>query len=79
MTRELCERLGIGFVERPLTVADCFAADEAMLTSTPYGLAPVRQIDSQTLAAPGPITSRLLSAWNETAGLEISRQILSNP
>jgi branched-chain amino acid aminotransferase len=79
VTRERCEQLGVGFVERPLTLADCFAADEALLTSTPYGLAPVRQIDDHVFSAPGPIAVRLMAAWNEVAGLDIGRQILASP
>ncbi len=79
VTRELCDRLGIGFKERPLTVADCFAADEALLTSTPYGLAPVRQIEHHAYPAPGPVALELMAAWDETVGLSIGRQILANP
>jgi branched-chain amino acid aminotransferase len=79
VTRELCEQLGIGFVERPLTVADCLAADEAMLTSTPYGLAPVRQLEQQIFPVPGPVAAGLMAAWNEVAGLDVGRQILANP
>jgi len=79
VTREICERLGIGFVERPLTVADCLAADEALLTSTPYGLAPVRQIEDHVYPAPGRVAQRLMAAWDKVAGLPISRQILAHP
>jgi branched-subunit amino acid aminotransferase/4-amino-4-deoxychorismate lyase len=79
VTRELCEKLSIGFAERPLTVPDCLAADEALLTSTPYGLAPVRQLEHHTYPAPGPVAARLMVAWSEVAGLDIGRQILANP
>jgi branched-chain amino acid aminotransferase len=79
VTRDLCGRLGIGFVERQLVISDCTAADEALLTSTPYGIAPVRQIDNRTFEAPGPVAVRLMAAWNEIAGLDIARQILANP
>jgi branched-chain amino acid aminotransferase len=78
VTREICQRLGIGFVERPLTVADCFAADEALLTSTPYGLAPVRKLDDHAYPVPGPVALRLMAAWDEVAGLPIGPQILAH-
>jgi branched-chain amino acid aminotransferase len=78
VTRELCRQLDVAFAERPLTVADCFAADEAMLTSTPYGLAPVRQLEDHIFAAPGPVTARLMCAWNDVAGLDIGGQILAH-
>jgi branched-subunit amino acid aminotransferase/4-amino-4-deoxychorismate lyase len=79
VTRDICDRLGIGFVERPLTVADCLAADEAMLTSTPYGLAPVYQLEQRIFPAPGPVAARLMVAWSEGVGLDVGRQILANP
>jgi branched-chain amino acid aminotransferase len=79
VTREICERLGIGFVERTLTVADCFATDEALLTSTPYGLAPVRQLEDHVYPAPGPVAQRLMAAWDKVAGLPIGLQILAHP
>jgi branched-chain amino acid aminotransferase len=79
VTRELCDRLGIGFVEQPLTPADCFTADEALLTSTPYGLAPVQQLEQKTFPARGPIGTNLMQCWNEVVGLDIGRQILANP
>jgi branched-chain amino acid aminotransferase len=79
VTREIGDRLGIPFVERPLSVADCLAADEALLTSTPYGLAPVRRLDDHNYPAPGPVARRLMAAWDEVAGLSIARQILADP
>ena len=41
---ELCYELGIPFREAELTVADCLKAEEAFITSTPYCMAPVRQL-----------------------------------
>ncbi len=78
VTREIGASLGIGFVERPLTVVDSFAADEALLTSTPYGLAPVRQLDDHVYPAPGPVAQLLMAEWDKVAGLPIGRQILAN-
>lgn len=77
VVRELCRKLGIPFEERPLTLADCLAAEEAMLTCTSYCLAGVAQLQGQALAFPGPIFCRLLQAWNEEAGLDIRGQILA--
>jgi branched-subunit amino acid aminotransferase/4-amino-4-deoxychorismate lyase len=79
VTRELCDRLGILFCEKPLTVTECLQADEAMLTSTPYGLAPVGRLDQRAYPVPGPVAGRLMAAWDEIAGLNIHRQILANP
>jgi branched-subunit amino acid aminotransferase/4-amino-4-deoxychorismate lyase len=73
---ELCGELRMPFREQPLTLVDCRAADEAMLSSTPYCLAPVRQIDDTVLPFPGPIFERLLAAWSERVGLDIRAQIV---
>ncbi len=78
VTRELCAEAGIPHQERHLTTDDCYAADEAMLTSTPYCLAGVRMIDRTLLNWPGPVFERLLAAWNGRVGLDLRRQILSN-
>jgi branched-subunit amino acid aminotransferase/4-amino-4-deoxychorismate lyase len=77
VTEELCRELGIAFCERPITPADCRAADEAMLTSTPYGLAGVRRVDGVELAWPGPVTEALAAAWARRAGLDCRGQILA--
>jgi branched-chain amino acid aminotransferase len=73
---ELCGELRIPFREQPLTLVDCRAANEAMLSSTPYCLAPVRQIDDTVLPCPGPIFERLLAAWSVRVGLDIRAQIV---
>jgi branched-subunit amino acid aminotransferase/4-amino-4-deoxychorismate lyase len=77
VTQELCGQLGIPFVEQPLTLEDCHQAQEALLCSTPYGVAGVRQIQGQQLAWPGPLTMRLRQAWDDLVGLNIQEQILS--
>lgn len=73
---ELCGALRIPFREERLTLVDCRAADEAMLSSTPYCLAPVRQIDDTALPWPGPIFERLLGAWSQRVGVDIRGQIM---
>jgi branched-subunit amino acid aminotransferase/4-amino-4-deoxychorismate lyase len=76
VVEELCGELGIEFAERPLTLADCQSADEAMLTCTSYCIAGVRRINGVELPWPGPIWRRLLAAWSERVGVEIGEQIL---
>src|SRR5207302_2034678 len=77
VTQELCHQLGIPFREQTLDLTDCLAADEAFLTSTPYGIAGVRALNHVLLPWPGPIVRRLLAAWNECVGLDIEQQILT--
>jgi branched-chain amino acid aminotransferase len=75
VVKQLCGRLGIPFQERPLRTYDCLNADEAMLTSTPYCLVGVSQINGLPLSWPGPVFRRLLQAWDEVIGLDIRQQI----
>jgi branched-chain amino acid aminotransferase len=77
VVEELCRELGIAFEERPLTVADCLAADEAMLASTPYCLAGVRRINGQRIPWPGPVLRTLLTAWSAKVAVDIPGQVLS--
>src|SRR5262249_21739352 len=76
VTRELCAAGGIPFAERALSVDDCLAADEALLTSTPYGLAGVSRLNAQPLPWPAPTLTRLQQAWNKIVGIDIAKQIL---
>jgi branched-subunit amino acid aminotransferase/4-amino-4-deoxychorismate lyase len=76
---ELCREINVPFEERPLTLYDCLTAEEAFLSSTPYCLVGVSQINGLALPWPGPIFQLLLAAWGTRVGLDIQRQILSNP
>jgi branched-subunit amino acid aminotransferase/4-amino-4-deoxychorismate lyase len=78
VTEEICNDLSIPFREQPLPLADCLAADEALLTSTPYGIVGVRQLNDVVFRWPGPIFRRLLAAWNAQVGLDIEEQFLAH-
>ena len=71
VVRELCGGLEIAFQERPLTVDECLAADEAMLTSTPYCVAGVRSLNEKMFAHPGAIFRQLRDAWSDAIGTDI--------
>ncbi|MBM3993472.1 MAG: hypothetical protein FJ303_04885 [Planctomycetes bacterium] len=71
--------LGLGMERRSVTLADCYAADEAILTCTTYCIAGVRQINHQAIQCPGPILERLHTAWSAEVGLDIHGQILGSP
>lgn len=74
---ELCERLGVPIEFRKVTLDDCFAADEALLTCTSYCLAGVRRINDRDISWPGPMLKRLSDAWNAEVGIDIHAQITS--
>jgi branched-chain amino acid aminotransferase len=76
VVEELCGELGIPFAERPLTIAECQAADEAMLTCTSYCVAEVRRLDGVELPRPGTVWRRLITAWSERVGVDIAAQIV---
>jgi branched-chain amino acid aminotransferase len=77
VVEELCTPLGIPFEERALRLADCQAADEAMLSCTSFCLAGVSRLQGTSLAFPGPVFEQLLRAWGTQAGLDVRAQILA--
>lgn len=76
---ELCQQLGIAFVERDLQVHDAITADEAFVTTTPYCMAPVTRFNGVPVgdgSVEGPVYTRLLNAWSEAVGVDIRGQVL---
>lgn len=62
--------------EAPLTLYDCYTADEAFLTGTAAEVIPMVKLDGRAIAngKPGPVTNRLIAAFREktrTDGAEI--------
>ncbi|UCH24664.1 MAG: aminotransferase class IV [Trueperaceae bacterium] len=76
--RELAKDLGLAWVEKDLQPYDVINADEAWLTSTPYGLAPCTKINGVAIGdgKPGPIYHELSAAWSRLVGLDIEAQVL---
>ncbi|MEW6751466.1 MAG: aminotransferase class IV [Candidatus Latescibacterota bacterium] len=74
---ELCAQEGIPFVERDFQVYDVINADEAMLTTTPYCLAPATRINGVPIGegVPGPLFARLIGAWSQRVGVDIVAQV----
>jgi branched-chain amino acid aminotransferase len=71
---ELCERLGIGMERWPISLPDAYAADEAMLSSTPYCVVGVRSIMNRPIPWPGPVMRRLIATWSDDIGVDIHGQ-----
>jgi branched-chain amino acid aminotransferase len=76
---QLCARLGIPVEYRRITLEECHAADEALLTCTSYCIAGVRQINERAIAWPGTMLRRLVEAWSAEVGVDIHGQILTAP
>src|SRR5262249_22626686 len=75
VSAELCRKLGIPFAAREIG-RDAGPIDEAMRTGTAFCLAGVRELDGRRLDWPGPVYSRLLAAWADEVGVDISAQFL---
>jgi len=75
-TMELAREMGIEVIECNLNAYDAITADEAFLTSTGFTLMPVVKVNGCQLGdgRMGPITNRILEAWNELVGLDIVAQ-----
>jgi branched-subunit amino acid aminotransferase/4-amino-4-deoxychorismate lyase len=74
--QEFAARLGIPFITRPLTVEELQSANEAMLASTSVCLLPIVQCGGQIIGdgRPGPVYRKLLKAWSEMVGLDVTAQ-----
>lgn len=77
VVREICERHGIAFEERPLSVEDCLSADEALLTSTPYCVAGVRSFNGKRLTCPGLVFAKLREVWSGDVGMDVHSGFLA--
>ena len=68
---EHAARLGIETVEAPLPLAQLAGAEEAFLTNSARGVAPIAVLMDRPLAPSGPVTGRLWGAilpWLESGG-----------
>ena len=75
----LAKQLGIEIVEGNFTPYDLYTAEEAFLASTSPTIVPVRTVNGAKIGtgAPGPMTLRLIGAWNKMVGMDIVDQALS--
>lgn len=76
LVRELAEFAGIHSREQSLTPAQCSAADELILTSTTFCVAGVSLFDGHAIRWPGPVYSKLLTAYSQHVGIDIEEQIM---
>lgn len=69
---ELAKKLGIEFVEKPITRFDIWTADECFLTGTAAKLIPLVELDSRPIGTGkvGDVTKKLTAAFNEVAPLD---------
>ena len=75
---ELADKLGIEVVEGEFTPFDMYNADEAFLSGTSGSITPVRNLNGKNIGSglPGPVTLRLIGAWNELVGYDYVAQAI---
>ena len=69
---ELSGECGIEKVGRRLTLRRLVRSDEVFVTSTMMEVVPVRRVGDEAIAAPGPVTRRLMAAYAERVREESS-------
>lgn len=77
---ELARQLGMDVVEDEFTPFDLYTAEEAFLASTSPTIVPVCSVNGAKIGdgAPGPMTLRLIGAWNKMVGMDMVDQALSH-
>lgn len=67
VVKTLAEKLGYKVIERGITVAELYAADEAFLTGTAAEIMPIREVNKRKIGEGkiGPVTERLLEEFNK--------------
>ena len=77
--KNLSEDAGFQWETNSLTRENLLSADEVFLTSTPWCLFAVTRIDGEIIGQkpPGPVFRKLLCAWSDNVGLNLSKQALS--
>lgn len=68
VVKKLAEKLGYSIVERSITVAELYSADEMFLTGTGAGIMPVTSVNKRRIGKGemSPITERLLKEFEKT-------------
>src|ERR1043166_111396 len=77
---ELAKQLGVEIVEGDFTPFDLYNAEEAFLASTSPTFVPIKTVNGAKIGngVPGPVTLRLIAAWNKMVGSDIVDQALSH-
>ena len=73
----VCREAGIPAREKNFSLTEVYGADEAFVTGTYAGVAPVRRIDGRTLgdsgeALPGPMVARLQGLYRQRVARDVA-------
>ena len=71
---QVCREAGIAALEKNFSLTEVYSAEEAFVTGTFAGLAPVRMIDGRTLGdgRPGPMLARLQGLYKDLVARDVA-------
>ncbi|MDR3388762.1 MAG: aminotransferase class IV [Rudaea sp.] len=76
----MCRENGIPAFEKSFSLTDVYGADEAFVTGTFAGVAPVTEIDGRTISdARGPMVERLQNLYRELIARDVAARNLPRP
>ncbi|HUG25219.1 aminotransferase class IV [Piscinibacter sp.] len=76
---KLCREAGIPAFEKNFSLTEVYSAEEAFVTGTFAGVAPVRSVDGRTIgdALPGPVVQRLQGLYKELVKRDVAARAAS--
>jgi branched-chain amino acid aminotransferase len=76
---EIAPMANVEIVEGDFLPYDILIADEAFLTTTSFSILPIGRINGREFlgGVPGPVTRRLMAAWQRATGIDFVTQALS--
>lgn len=77
---DVAPQANVEIVEGDFAPYDMYLAEEVFITTTSFSIVPVSKLNGRELpgGVPGPVTSRLMSAWSRTVGVDFVDQALSH-
>jgi len=70
LTLDLCRANGIPVREAPIFAHELAQAEELFISSTPYDIAPIHQVDGRVMPAERPVTKRLMRLFADCVAKE---------
>jgi branched-subunit amino acid aminotransferase/4-amino-4-deoxychorismate lyase len=77
---EIAAAANVEIVEGDFLPYDAYQAEEMFITTTSFSILPIGKFNGRALPndVPGPVTNRLMAAWNRTVRTDVVAQALSH-
>jgi branched-chain amino acid aminotransferase len=77
---EIAPQANVEVVEGDFAPYDLYLADEIFITTTSFSILPISRLNGREVpnGLPGPVTSRLIAAWNRAVGVDVVDQALGH-